>query len=45
MLFNLDNYSNVFGMDRLSEKQHPENIYVQPESKCFLFHAHYYLDG
>jgi hypothetical protein len=36
MLFNLDNYSNVFGMEKLAEKQHPENIYVQPESKYFF---------
>ena len=33
MLYNLDNYSAVFGMQKLSEKTHPENIYVQPESK------------
>jgi hypothetical protein len=28
MLYNLDNYSQVFGMQKLSEKQHPENIYI-----------------
>ena len=33
MLYNLDNYSAVFGMQKLGEKTHPENIYVQPESK------------
>lgn len=33
MLYNLDNYCQVFGMQKLTEKHHPENIYVQPESK------------
>lgn len=33
MLYNLDQYSSVFGMGKMSEKTHPENIYVQPESK------------
>lgn len=38
MLFNLDNYCQVFGMQKLPEKHHPENIYVQPESKLHTFH-------
>lgn len=33
MLHNLDNYMRVFGMEKLAEKQHPENIYTQPISK------------
>jgi hypothetical protein len=33
MLYNLDNYVSVFGMQKLPEKNHPENIYTQPESK------------
>jgi len=33
MLYNLDNYSSVFGMQKLGEKTHPENIYVEPKSK------------
>jgi hypothetical protein len=37
MLYNLDNYSNVFRMEKLSEKTHPENIYVQPESKPYFY--------
>lgn len=36
MLYNLDNYSKVFGMRKLGEKQHPENIYMQPESKGYF---------
>jgi hypothetical protein len=34
MLNNIDAYRATFGMPKLGEKQHPENIYVQPESKC-----------
>lgn len=33
MLHNIDDYNATFGMLKLTEKQHPENIYVQPESK------------
>jgi len=33
MLHNIDAYRQVFGMPKLGEKEHPENIYVQPESK------------
>lgn len=33
MLNNIELYSRAFGMQRLGEKQHPENIYIQPESK------------
>ena len=33
MLLNIDEYRKQFGMLKLAEKQHPENIYVQPESK------------
>ena len=33
MLYNLDNYASVFGIRKMAEKQHPENIYIQPESK------------
>jgi hypothetical protein len=36
MLNNIDGYKAAFGMQKLGEKQHPENIYVQPESKCCL---------
>ena len=28
MLYNLDTYCEVFGMQKLSEKNHPENIYT-----------------
>lgn len=37
MLNNIDSYRATFGMPKLGEKQHPENIYVQPESKCRSF--------
>lgn len=40
MLYNLDNYSQVFGMQKLAEKQHPENIYIQPESKSTLIYLY-----
>ena len=33
MLNNIDAYQAAFGMQKMREKQHPENIYVQPESK------------
>lgn len=33
MLNNIDMYCRVFSMQKLGEKQHPENIYIQPESK------------
>jgi hypothetical protein len=36
MLYNLDNYVDVFGMEKLSEKEHPENIYVEPKRKYTL---------
>ena len=35
MLNNIDEYCKVFsGMEKLGEKQHPENIYLEPLSKC-----------
>ena len=34
MLNNIDSYCESFtDMEKLAEKQHPENIYTQPESK------------
>ena len=33
MLNHIDAYKTTFGMPKLGPKQHPENIYVQPESK------------
>lgn len=33
MLYNLEAYSRVFGMPKLPEKEHPENIYIEPASK------------
>jgi len=33
MLLNINEYCKQFDMQKLGEKQHPENIYVQPESK------------
>ena len=36
MLYNMDNYVDVFGMEKLSEKEHPENIYVEPKRKQSL---------
>lgn len=36
MLNNIDAYRATFGMEKLREKEHPENIYVQPESKFYL---------
>ena len=42
MLNHIDAYCAAFGMEKLGEKQHPENIYTQPESKCpsQLIHVH-----
>jgi hypothetical protein len=37
MLNNIDAYSKTFSMPKLPQKHHPENIYVQPESKCLPF--------
>jgi len=37
MLNNIDGYKAAFGMQKLGEKQHPENIYVQPESKSRFY--------
>ena len=35
MLNNIDAYCKVFpGQEKLAEKQHPENIYLEPKSKC-----------
>ena len=34
MLNNIDGYREAFGMEKLGEKQHPENIYLEPQSKC-----------
>lgn len=34
MLNNIDVYKEAFGMPKLAEKQHPENIYLEPQSKC-----------
>ena len=36
MLNNIDAYREAFGMEKLAEKQHPENIYLEPQSKCIL---------
>lgn len=36
MLWNINKYCKVFQMEKLREKQHPENIYVQPKSKLSL---------
>jgi hypothetical protein len=33
MLNNIDGYGQAFGMPKLAEKQHPENIYLEPQSK------------
>ena len=33
MLNNIDDYGQAFGMPKLAEKQHPENIYLEPQSK------------
>ena len=30
MLYNLDSYVNTFGMEKLGEKLHPNNIYIEP---------------
>jgi hypothetical protein len=37
MLYNLDQYSQVFGMKKMDEKQHPEIIYIQPENGQVYF--------
>jgi hypothetical protein len=36
MLMNIDAYRTTFDMPKLPHKCHPENIYVQPLSKCRL---------
>jgi hypothetical protein len=41
MLHNIENYSDVFGMQMLAEKEHPQNIYIQPESKFTRSHILY----
>ena len=33
MLNNIDMYRTAFGMHKMAEKQHPENIYLEPISK------------
>ena len=33
MLNNIDVYQEYFNMPKLAEKQHPENIYLEPQSK------------
>jgi len=33
MLYNLDHYVNVFNMQKMMEKEHPENIYIEPKRK------------
>lgn len=33
MLNNIDAYREAFGMHKMAEKQHPENIYLEPLSK------------
>lgn len=38
MLNNIEAYKTTFGMPRLGNKQHPENIYVKPESKFCSTH-------
>ena len=45
MLYNLDAYSQVFSMPKLNEKEHPENIYIEPISKWDI-HANilFFLD-
>ena len=30
MLNNIDSYRQSFGMQKMGEKQHPENIYLEP---------------
>ena len=35
MLNHIDGYRAAFGMHKMAEKQHPENIYLEPESKLF----------
>jgi len=44
MLNNIDLYRDVFGMHKLAEKQHPENIYLEPLSKLLArFSQYFYL--
>ena len=37
MLNHLEEYGRHFGMPKLAEKQHPENIYLEPQSKSDVF--------
>mmetsp|Transcript_585 Transcript_585/g.753 ORF Transcript_585/g.753 Transcript_585/m.753 type:complete len:185 (+) Transcript_585:424-978(+) len=37
MLNNIDNYREAFGMHKLAEKQHPENIYLEPRNGQVYF--------
>lgn len=44
MLNNIDAYCKSFsGMAKLGEKQHPENIYLEPLSKCNQIYKQYNL--
>ena len=36
MLNHIDEYKEHFGMPKLAEKQHPENIYLEPQSKLLF---------
>lgn len=36
MLNKIDAYREAFGMHKMGEKQHPENIYLEPMSKFYL---------
>ena len=36
MLNHIDAYKEAFGMEKLAEKQHPENIYLEPQSKSLI---------
>ena len=36
MLKHIDAYSRAFGMEMLPYKTHPDNIYLEPISKCHL---------
>ena len=38
MLNNINIYRDAFNMHKMAEKQHPENIYLEPNSKCGLFY-------
>ena len=37
MLNNIDLYQDCFDMPKLAEKQHPENIYLEPISKWTVY--------